>query len=105
MKADCWVPGGGKEGQGPKQKGRKAKVSANAASSSESSMNSPSHEFAFTTIAMPTHHLTIPDNNEATPLDRSNEDSPPIKFAFIMTMMLQGALKVVKVQESKGTRV
>ena len=48
--ADCWAPGGGKEGQGPKQqKAGKGKASANVASTSGSSQSSPREEYAFIT--------------------------------------------------------
>jgi hypothetical protein len=87
MKADCWAPGGGKEGQGLKQKSGKVKVLANTASSNESSENSPPQKFTFITTVMPTHHSTIPDNNEATAPNEFNQDSPPHKFAFLTTMM------------------
>ena len=49
IKSECWAPGGGKEGQGPKQKSGKTKASANAASSIKSNRDSPQEEFAFVT--------------------------------------------------------
>ena len=38
VKADCWAKGGGKEGQGPKRKGRKGKDSAASAEQSQSQL-------------------------------------------------------------------
>ena len=50
--ADCWASGGGKEGQGPKQKAGKGRASANAASANGSSRDSLQEEFTFV-MALP----------------------------------------------------
>ena len=70
--ADCWGPGGGKEGQGPKQqKAGKGKASANVATTAESSETSPHQEYAFiTTIPRPSRDRSsvnvVPDSGASS---------------------------------------